>query len=306
MTTLRVPQASTPRLRRRHRPGARWYFVLPALAFFGFSVLYPSAQGVWFSFQRWDGLTAVGTFIGIGNYATLASDPQTLIWLRNTVLIALAVTVLQLLIGLLLALGVQSKIKSRHVLRVIFFAPVLIVSVVVAFVWQYIFSPGGPLDSLLDAVHLGALKQNWLGDPTVALGCIIAVIVWQFSGYSMIIFLAGLEGVPVELQEAAQLDGANAWQRFRSVTLPALWPATTTNVMLALIHGLTIFDVIWVMTQGGPAGQTDSVATAIYRTGFAYGDVGKATAMGVAFAVLVGVISFVQYRVLGRQARNAS
>ncbi len=280
--------------------------MLPALALFAFAVLYPSVQGIWYSFQRWDGLGAGGTFDGFANYVAIFTDPASSVWIRNTLVIAALVTVLQIGIGLLLALGVHRRIKSRHVLRLVFFAPVLIVSVVVAFVWQYIFSPAGPLNSLLDAVGLGILKQNWLGDPTIAIGCIVTVIVWQFAGYSMVIFLAGLESVPVELEEAAQLDGAGVWQRFVTVTVPALWPATTTNLMLALIHGLTVFDVIWVMTQGGPAGQTDSVATTLYRTAFAYGDIGKATAMGVAFAVLVGVISFVQYRYLNRQSRRAS
>jgi raffinose/stachyose/melibiose transport system permease protein len=302
IATTRGRAAAPPRGRRR---GARllppWWFAVPALAFFAFAVIVPSLQGVWFSLQDWNGFGTGGTFTGLTNYLHLFEVPAAAIWIRNTILIAVAATVLQTVIGLLLALGVHAKIKTRHALRVVFFAPMMIVPVVVAFVWQFIFGPTGAASAALDA--LGIAAPNWLGDANVALGCIIVVIVWQYAGYSMVIFLAGLEGVPSELLEAAAMDGAGALSRFRHVTLPALAPAMTTNILLASINGLMVFDVIWVMTQGGPGGLTDSISTAIFRTAFSFSQVGLATSMAVIFAILVGVISLVQYRVLTRRAR---
>jgi raffinose/stachyose/melibiose transport system permease protein len=288
-----------PRRGSRLRPP--WWFVIPALAFFAFAVIVPSLQGVWFSLQDWNGFGTGGTFSGLSNYLHLLQNPSAVIWIRNTLLIAVAATVLQTVIGLLLALGVHAKIKSRHVLRVVFFAPMMIVPVVVAYVWQFIFGPTGAASAALGALHIPA--PNWLGNANVALGCIIVVVVWQYAGYSMVIFLAGLEGVSSDLIEAAAMDGAGAVARFRHVTLPALAPAMTTNILLASINGLMVFDVIWVMTQGGPGGLTDSISTAIFRTAFSFSQIGLATSMAVIFAILVGVISLVQYRVLTRRAR---
>jgi raffinose/stachyose/melibiose transport system permease protein len=219
----------------------------------------------------------------------------------NTLIIAFAVTVVQNAIGLLLALAVNSRIKSGYILRVLIFAPVVITSLAVGFLWQNLYSPTGGFNQILEAIGLGALRQNWLGNPHTALYSVIVVVFWQFVGYSMVIFLAGLQGVPEELLEAAAIDGAGPIRRFWFVVRPLLAPAITINVMLALISGLKLFDQVFVMTQGGPNGATNTISTLIYANAFSLGRFGYAAALAVVLTVFVAVASMVQYRLLARQ-----
>ncbi|WP_198664511.1 carbohydrate ABC transporter permease [Jiangella endophytica] len=298
-----APAPAAPR-RRRSRAAGTWYFLLPALALYAFAVLIPSARGIGFAFTDWNGLDLSWNFVGLDNFTRVLDDDQAIRAVRNTLALAVVITVVENLIGLLLALGVHSKIKSRNVLRLIFFAPVVVVSVVIAFLWQFIYTPGGPLTQLFEGIGLGALAQNWLGDPSIALWAIAFVVIWQFAGYSMVIFLAGLQGVPKELLEAGAIDGAGPVRRFWSIVRPLLGPAITVNVMLSMIRGLMIFDQIWVMTQGGPAQSTDSLSTLVYRNAFQYGEFGYSTALAVVLALFVAVISIVQYRMLSRREKK--
>ena len=289
-----------PRRRHRARRHRMLLFVLPALLVYVVIVIVPNAQGVWFSFTDYDGLNPVPDFIGIDNYVRFFQDPQTVKGLTNTITLAITTTIVENAIGLLLALALNSKIKSRHALRVVFFAPFVVITVVVSFLWQFIFTPEGPINAILRAVGLGALAHNWLGDPGSALWSICVIVVWQFAGYTMVIYLAGLQGVPEEQLEAAALDGASAIQRFWYVTRPLLAPALTVNLVLSLIRGFMIFDQIWVTTQGGPARSTDSLSTLIFRNGFQNGELGYAAAIAVALAVLVAAFALLQYRYMIR------
>ncbi|MCU1410465.1 MAG: Carbohydrate transporter rane protein 1, family [Rhodoglobus sp.] len=283
--------------RARARRGSRyWPFIVPAVVFYVFVVLVPGIQGAGFSFTDWDGLNPSFSFVGIDNYIRLAGDPQAVRAVLNTLGLALVATVLENLIGLLLALALNGRLKSRHILRVVFFAPVVILTIVIAFLWQYIYTPDGPLNSVLRGIGLDGLAQNWLGDPKIALWSIAAIVIWQFSGYSMIIFLAGLQSVPVEQLEAASLDGAGPFARFWHVVRPLLAPAITVNLMLSLIRGFMVFDQIWVTTQGGPAQSTDSLSTLVYRNAFQYGELGYSAAIAVVLTVFVAVFGIVQYR----------
>lgn len=295
-----------PRRRRRLRsmPPSMLWFAVPALALYLFVLLIPTVRGGILGFTDWDGLSADFNFVGLKNFATVLTDPDSLRAIGVTLTIAIAITVIQNLVGLLIALGVNSRIKSRNVLRVFFFAPAVMTPVVTAYLWKYIFTPEGPLNSLLSMLGLGALRQDWLGDPTWALVSIIIVIVWQFAGYSMVIFLAGLQGIPEELLEAAEMDGAGPFRKFWSVTRPLLAPAITINLMLSIIGGLKLFDQVWVMTGGGPGGATNTLSTLIYRNAFQFGEYGTSIAMALILLVMVAVISGIQYRSLLTQEKK--
>ncbi|MFI0350181.1 carbohydrate ABC transporter permease [Actinomadura sp. 9N407] len=299
-----IPRKEPVRGRRRRGRTPGW-FVLPALGLYVFVVLLPSAQGATFAFTDWDGLNPVKHFVGLANFRELWADPAARGALRQTLIIAVTITIVQNALGLALAMGVHSRIKSRFVLRVMLFAPAVLTPVVTAALWKYMLAPEGAVNSLLGAVGLTSWQQNWLGEPGLALGSVIGVIVWQFSGYSMVIFLAGLQGIPTEVYEAAAVDGAGAWQRFRSIVLPLLAPAMTINLMLSIIGGLKLFDQVWVMTGGGPGDSTETLSTLIYKNAFQFNEYGYSVAMAIVLTVFVALISSGQYGLLRRQERSA-
>jgi len=177
---------------------------------------------------------------------------------------------------------------------------------VTAYLWRNLLGPDGAVNSLLAAVGLGSWQQDWLGDPQLALWSIVAVIVWQFSGYSMVIFLAGLQSVPQEIFEAAAMDGAGPARRFWSVTRPLLAPAFTVNLMLSIIGGIKLFDQVYALTGGGPGHATDTLSTLIYKDAFTLGEFGYSIALAVVLTAIVATVSTGQYVVLARNERAAS
>jgi raffinose/stachyose/melibiose transport system permease protein len=306
-----VRSATVPDRRRAIAPGRRrtvppWWFALPAMLLFAFVVLVPSVRGLYYAFTNWDGLDPDFAFVGLRNFTSLLDDPVALQAVWHTLLIALAITVIQNGLGLLLALGVNSVIKSRNVLRVFLFAPAVVTPIVTAYLWRNLLGPDGAVNSLLGAVGLGGWRQDWLGDPHIALWSIVAVIVWQFAGYSMVIFLAGLQSVSREIFEAADLDGAGPVRRFWSVTRPLLAPAFTINLMLSIIGGIKLFDQVYALTGGGPGHATDTLSTLIYKDAFTLGEFGYSIALAVLLTIIVAVASTGQYFVLSRNEKRAA
>ncbi|GAA2422946.1 sugar ABC transporter permease [Actinomadura vinacea] len=287
---------------RKERRAPAW-FLVPALVLYAFVVLLPSAQGATFAFTDWDGLSPTRGFAGLANFREMLDDPAARGALRQTLIIAVAVTVVQNAVGLLLALGVHSRIRSRNVLRVFLFAPAVMAPVVTAALWKYMLAPDGALNGLIAVIGPDSWQRNWLGDPALALCSVIGVIIWQFAGYSMVIFLAGLQGIPRELYEAAAVDGATGWRRFRHVVLPLLAPATTINLMLSIIGGLKLFDQVWVMTGGGPGTATETLSTLIYKNAFQFNEYAYSVALAIVLTIFVAVFSSGQYGLLRRQER---
>lgn len=314
MTTITedpIPlEAGTPQPPRRRRiapssisRGLLW-FALPALLFFGFAVGVPTVRGAMLAFTDWDGLSRTYDFVGFENFIRIFTTSSSLNALKMTLIFALAITIFQNLFGLLLALGVHQGIKSRNILRVLFFAPVVITPVVVAYLWKFMLTPDGAVNSMLEALGLGFLQQSWLGDPTWAAVSVVMVVVWQHAGYSMVIYLAGLQAVPQELLEAAAVDGAGTWRRFWSVTWPLLAPATTINVMLTIIGGLKMFTEVFVLTGGGPGGATETLSTLLYKSAFQFNEFGYGIAMALVLAIVVAIFSVMQYRLSNRKAND--
>jgi len=291
---------------RRLRTTPPWWFALPALLLFAFVVLVPSVRGVYYAFTNWDGLDPHFSLIGLRNFTGILHDPDALAAIRHTLLIAVSITVLQNAFGLLLALGVNSAIKSRNVLRVFLFAPAVVTPIVTAYLWRNLLGPGGAVNSVLNAVGLGSWQQDWLGSPHLALWSVVAIIVWQFGGYSMVIFLAGLQSIPQEIHEAAAIDGAGPVRRFWSVTRPLLAPALTINLMLSIIGGIKLFDQVYALTGGGPGHATDTISTLIYKDAFTLGEFGYGIALAVVLTVIVALVSTGQYLLLARNERAAS
>ena len=297
--------AVTTRSRRRHA-APPWWFIVPALLLFTFVVLVPSARGVYYAFTDWDGLDPAFSFIGSDNFTAIADDPDALQAIWHTLLIAVAITVIQNGIGLLLALGVNTMIKSRNLLRALLFAPAVITPIVTAYLWRNLLGPDGAVNSLLSAVGMDSWRQNWLGDPDLALWMIVLVVVWQFAGYSMVIFLAGLQSVPKEIYEAAAIDGSGPVRRFWSIIRPLLAPAVTINLMLSIIGGIKLFDQVYALTGGGPGHATDTISTLIYKDAFTLGEFGYSIALAVVLTAIVAIASAGQYAVLNRNEKAAS
>ncbi|MFI7708515.1 carbohydrate ABC transporter permease [Nonomuraea sp. NPDC049480] len=298
-----APALSGPAGGSRRKVGVRapWWFVVPAISIYLFIVVVPSANGALFSFTDWNGLRPDWSFVGLDNFASVFFDRTARDALVNTLVLAAVATVVQNVVGLLLALGVNSIVKSRYVLRVIFFAPVVLTPLVAGFVWSFLLSPNGAVNDALWAVGLGGLAHDWLGDPDTALYAIVLEIVWQFSGYSMVIYLAGLQAIPAEVLEAATIDGAGPWSKFRRVVLPLLNGAVVINVMLCLIGGLKQFDQVMAMTGGGPGTATETISTAIYKSAFSLGDFPFSIALAVVMTVVIAVLAGVQFRLTQRK-----
>jgi raffinose/stachyose/melibiose transport system permease protein len=283
-----------------------WWFLLPALTLYGFVVLVPSGQGAVLAFTDWDGISVTREFVGLENFRKLWEDTAGRTATVNTVLIAVAITVIQNAIGLLLALGVNSRIKSRNLLRVLLFAPAVMTPVVTAFLWRYMFAPDGAINDLLTAVGPDSWRQSFLGDPGIVRWSVVAVVVWQFAGFSMVIFLANLQSIPPELYEQAAIDGAGPVSRFWYVVRPALAPAITINLMLSIIGGLKLFDQVWVMTGGGPGHASETLSTLIYQNAFQFGEFGYSIAAALVLTIFVAIFSTGQYQLLRRQSGGSS
>lgn len=278
------------------------WFLVPALILYAAVVLVPNGQGLFYSFTNWDGLGSTWDFVGITNYRTVLADANSLRAILNTFLLTLVVTIGQNLVGLLLALALNANIKSKYLLRLVFFLPVVLTPIVAGYLWKYLLTPTGTLNSFLESVGLASLQQNWLGNPDIVIYSICAAIIWQGAGYSMVIYLAGLQAVPTEALEAAAIDGAGAARRTWSITLPLINGAIVVNLLLCLVGNLKQFDTVFSMTEGGPSGASETMATIVYKTAFTYLQYPNALAQGVVLTVLVGFVAFVQFRLTQRKA----
>jgi raffinose/stachyose/melibiose transport system permease protein len=303
VVTTPEPETAAPRRRRFvgvAQSKALLLLAIPGLLFYGFAVIVPSIRGAVLAFTNWDGLSQNYDFVGFANFVRIFTTDSSLDALKMTLIFAFAITVLQNGIGLLLALGVNSGLKSRNILRVLFFAPVVITPVVVAYLWKFMLTPNGAVNSLLGGIGLGDAAPSWLGDPFWASFSIVMMVVWQHAGYSMVIYIAGLQSIPQELNEAAAVDGAGAWRRFWSVTWPLLAPATAINVMLTIIGGLKMFTEVFVLTAGGPGGSTETLSTLLYKSAFQFNEFGYGIALALVLAAVVAFFSVGQQRLSKR------
>ena len=298
-----LSEPTTPTRRRRPGGSVPWIWVLPAVAVVLAFRYVATGAGTWYAFTDWDGLSDA-TWVGLDNFRQIFEDPASRGALKNTIVLAFTFVIASNVIGLALALALQRTIKTRGLLRALFFVPVVMSSLAVSYVWQFIFSFTGPLNQLLGALGLESWQRPWTGDPTWALWTIFVVLVWQFVGLSMVMYLAGLEGIPEELDEASAVDGASTFRRFRKITLPLLAPAITVSVTLSTIYGLGVFDQVLAVTGGGPVDASETLATQIYKQTFAFGRFGYGTALSLILTVLITVLAVAQLVILRRRERR--
>ena len=279
------------------------FFVAPALVLFALFVIVPVVQAGYYSTFRWNGLGPLDDFVGFGNYSQALADPIFQKAVRNNFTIAALSIAIQLPLGLLVALLLNRRFRGRAALRVIVFVPYVLAEVVAGVVWFLILQPNGPLDSILDTLGLSAIRQVWLGDPQMALWTVMGVLTWKYVGLAVVLLLAGLQGVPEDVTEAAQIDGATWWQTQRKITVPLLGPTIRTWAFLSIIGSLQLFDMVWILTKGGPINATVTMATYLINQGTDRSQYGYASAVAVIlFVISLTVALLYQRLVLNRDA----
>jgi raffinose/stachyose/melibiose transport system permease protein len=302
---------------RRRRRGARGtslrmslevlFFVGPAMLLFLLFVVWPIVRAVQFSLYRWKGFGPLVDFVGLQNYVSvLTNEVFTDAFRHNMTIVVLSILV-QLPVGLAIALLLKRRMRGQGLLRTIIFVPYVLSEVIAGVVWMQLLQPEyGVVDTVLGAVGISGPEQGWLGTPEVALYTVFVVLTWKYLGLAVLLFLAGLQGVPDELVEAAQIDGASWWQVQRNVTLPLLGPTIRTWVFLSMIGSIQLFDMVWILTGGGPANATTTMATFLITEGTKRYNYGIATAASVIlFAVALVLAVLYQVFVLRRDVVQA-
>ncbi|MEN6364372.1 MAG: sugar ABC transporter permease, partial [Rectinema sp.] len=251
-------------------------------------------QSFRYSLFRWDGLSPLDRFVGLGNYKELLGDPVFWKSLANNSILLVFSLITQLPVAILLAVLLTDKVRMKGLFRTMFFAPQIISTVAAGYMFYYIYEPTfGILNQLLRALNLGSLAKGWLGDTNLALYAVLFVISWRFVGFYMVLFMASIEGMPVEIFEAATMDGCGKWMIVRKITLPMLRDTVKTACVLSIVGSIKYFDLIWVMTQGGPAHASELIATYMYKKTFLSWDVGYGSALAFTLFAIAFVLSSV-------------
>lgn len=265
-------------------------FLLPALIVYGIFNIYGLLLTFYYSLQKWSGISDNLKFIGIGNYIKLLQDP--ILWhsFANNLTLVIVSILIQLPLGLLLALIIQSGLKGMKFYRTVYFIPMLISTVAIGILWSLIYNPNfGLINSLLDTIDLGQFKTGWLGNEKTAFIAILITICWQFTPFYMILMRAGLVGIPGELYESAFIDGAGGWKIFRFITLPLMAGTIKISAVLSLVGSLKYFDLIYIMTNGGPNQATELMSTYMYKNSFVDFNMGYGSSIA-AFIFIVAIV----------------
>jgi len=270
-----------------------WWWAAPAVVLMLALIYATTASGAFYAFTNWTGIGDYD-FVGLDNFRRIFQTEELTGSLVNTLLLAFGFLIFTNIFGLLFALALNRTLKSRFVLRTLLFMPVVIAPIAVSYMWKFIFAFNGPLNQTFEALGLDSWKHDWLADPTLALIAVLVVMVWQNTGFVMVIYLAGLATVPIELEEAASLDGAGIGRRFRRIVLPMIQPSVAIATTLMLIQGLRIFDQVLALTGGGPSGATQTLATEIYQQTFTFSNFGFGAALALTLSLLIFVFTVIQ------------
>src|SRR5258706_5079054 len=288
---------------QRLRSLSPYLWVLPAFLLYAVFKLGPLIGGLYLSLLRWDGIEDP-KFIGLTNFQRMFEDEKLGPALLNNLQYALGTVVGKTILALFLALVLNQALRGRAFYRTALFMPVVMSFVVVGILWTWMYNNQfGLINSLLRLVGLDRLAADWLGDTHLALWSLTIVDIWKWYGFHMVIFLAGLQTIPVELYDAARVDGASRLPQLTRITLPLLRPVILINVTLALMGAFNVFDIPYVMTEGGPANSTNVVALHIYIQSFKFNKLGYGAALSYALLILVSVVALLQIR--GFRGNNA-
>jgi raffinose/stachyose/melibiose transport system permease protein len=295
---------------RRRRDRRRWttlaLFLAPALALYLLLVVAPVLQAMFYSGFKWNGLSPLDDFVGLENFRRAFADHVFTGALEHNGIFILLSLGLQLPFALGVAVLLTQRLRGRALLRILFFAPFVLSEVVTGVIWTQMLQPNGLTDQTLNQVGLGGLVHEWLAEPSIVLYTLFVVISWKYFGFHMILYLAGLQQIPQELQEAAAIDGAKRFQIFRYVTLPLLGPTIRISIFLSIIGALQLFDLIWVMTGGGPVHASNTMAVYMIDWGFKRFQFGYASAVAVILLMVSLLIALTYQRfVLRRDIKGA-
>ncbi|GFI15273.1 sn-glycerol-3-phosphate transport system permease protein UgpA [Lachnospiraceae bacterium] len=274
-------------------------FIAPAFILFTLFIIVPTVSSVYYSFTSWDGISPNVKFIGLANYREIFTSDRFGNAMKNTIILTVFISIFENAIALALALIVDNVRWGKNFFRSAFYIPVLISGIVSGFIWKIMYNYNfGTFNAVLSNLGLDGWKQDWLGNSALTLMMIGVVLIWKGAGYYMIIYLASLQSVSQDLIEAAQIDGASPWQRFRSITVPLISGAFTINFTLSLINGLKVFDQINVMTDGGPGFTSETLVYLLYKVGFNEGRQGFGTAVGIMLLFIIIVLNTIQQKFL--------
>lgn len=295
---LAIPRRGRFRFHAVGKHPVGYIFVIPYVAFFLAMIAYPLGFAIYLSFHQWSIVQTDKPYVGLDNFDRLIHD--SLFWqsVRNTVKFLVVNVPVTVVIALILAVALNRGIKGRAFFRTAYFLPYVTAGVVIALIWKWMFSTDdGFVNNTLS--NIGLPRIGWLTDPFWSMITIALMVAWKQMGFYVILYLGGLQGIPQSLYEAASVDGANAFQRFRTITIPQLRPITLLVVILSTIVGFQLFTEPYIMTGGGPLNSSLSVVLYIYQKAFQSLEFGYAAAIGVVLAIIIMVTAFIQRRFLG-------
>ena len=281
---------------------AIFLFLLPAFVIFLLFIIYPIFRAVYFSLFNWNGMGPATVFVGLNNFKQILTDQVFMKAVTNCLLIVILSLAIQLPLALMLAIMVGRDLPGRAFFRAIFFMPYVLSEVITAIIWMSLFSPDperGFINALLVLIP-GVHAQNFLGDMNQVMACVFIVLTWKYFGLHMLLYMAGLQNIPKEIEEAAMIDGANRWQTIRNVTIPLLGSTIRTTIQLSVLGSLTQFNLIWIMTRGGPVNASEVMSTYMYRYAFIRFQLGYGSAVALVMLAICLVFSVVYLR-LARQ-----
>jgi raffinose/stachyose/melibiose transport system permease protein len=308
---MNVPQIRSTPLKQQQRFSSPrrvqdlltiFLFLLPSFILFLLFIIYPIFRASYFSLFNWNGLGPATDFVGLNNYKQILTDQVFIKAITNCLLIVVLSLTIQLPLALMLALMVGRDLPGRAFFRAIFFLPYVISEVITAIIWMGLFSPDperGFINALLVLIP-GVEPQAFLGDINQVMTCIFIVLTWKFFGFHMLLFMAGLQNIPKEFEEAAMIDGANRWQTIWNVTVPLLGSTIRTCILLSVLGSLTQFNLIWIMTRGGPVNASEVMSTYMYRYAFIRFQLGYGSAVALVMLAICLVFSILYLR-LARQ-----
>jgi raffinose/stachyose/melibiose transport system permease protein len=299
MATTTASAGTTVSTRNRTRRGTQhgritpWLFALPALIVYVVFLVYPAFSSLFFSLTDWDGLSPDYHIVGLDNYRAMLKDPVVKQAAVNNLIWSVVTIVVPVVLGLVLAVLLNGKVRGKPVLRMVFYTPGVLPLVAVASIWGWLYNPQyGAVNALLRDIGLGSLAQPWLGQNSTALAAVMVPAIWLRTGFPMLLYLAALQGIPQDQYEAATMDGAGRFQQFWYITMPNLRGANYIVIALSLIDSFKVFDLIYATTYGGPGTATQVMGTWMYFNVFQYYQAGYGTAIAVVIslaAIAVGI-----------------
>lgn len=273
--------------------------LLPALVIYCVFFIVPTLKTSWYSFTNWSDVVPVDVkFVGLANYISLFKDTVYLDGITNTLIYAFFTMIGQNVLAIPLAVILHKNLRTKNLLRAAFFLPAVFSVLVIGFLWNFMYSPSdfGLINQFVEA--LGFKRINFLGDQHLAIYSVIFTQIWQWVGYTMVIYLANMQSISIDYYEAAKIDGANGGQAFRYITLPLLLPAITFSTVTGMISGLKVFDIIYALTGGGPGHSTETIVSLMLKKGLSEGFYSYGAAFGIVFVIIVGTITAIHMGII--------